>query len=58
MSKYIKSFTTVLKSLFHTNNGLSVSLGDRAVKSKGRYDLLAEAGKVQPKALDPKYIQR
>ena len=53
MSKYIKSFTTVPKALFRTNNGPSVSLRDRAVKSKGSYDLLNEAGRVQPKDLDP-----
>ena len=53
MLKYIKSFITVPKTLFRTDNGLLVSLRDRAVKSKGSYDLLSEAGKVQPKALEP-----
>ena len=35
------------------NNGPFIALRDRAVKKTGSYDLLTEAGKVKPKALDP-----
>ena len=53
MSKYIKSFMVMPKELFRVNNGHSIRLRDRSVKETGSYDLLTEAGKVKPKALDP-----
>ncbi|MCJ1249704.1 hypothetical protein MMC30_006930 [Trapelia coarctata] len=53
MSTYIGSFTVIPKELFRTNNGTSIVLRDRAMKPTGSYDLLTEAGKVKPKALDP-----
>jgi hypothetical protein len=53
MSKFFKSFTVFPRDLFRVNNGLSIRLRDRAVKRAGSYDLLTEAGKVKPKALNP-----
>lgn len=53
MSKYIQRFTVIPKELFRVNNGPSVALRDRSVKKMGSYDLMTEAGKVRPKALDP-----
>lgn len=41
------------KELFRVNNGHLIRLRDRSVKETGSYDLLTEAGKVKPKALDP-----
>jgi len=58
MSKFIKSFTTIPKDMFRVNNGSSVYLRDRAVKRTAKYDLLTEAGKVKPKALDPNSYTR
>lgn len=52
MSKYIQRFSVIPKELFRVNNGPSVALRDRTVKKTGSYDLLTEAGKVKPKALD------
>ena len=34
------------------NNGPLLALRDRTVKKTGSYDLVTEAGKVKPKALD------
>lgn len=53
MSKYIQRFNIIPKELFRLNNGPSIALRDRNVKKTGTYDLLTEAGKVKPKALDP-----
>ena len=53
MSKYIQRFTVIPKELFRINNGPSVALRDRTVKKTGSYDLLTEAGKVKPRALNP-----
>ncbi|MCJ1463596.1 hypothetical protein MMC07_002204 [Pseudocyphellaria aurata] len=53
MSKYIQRFSVIPKDLFRVNNGPSITLRDRTVKKTGPYDLVTEAGKVKPKALDP-----
>lgn len=53
MSRLIKTFTAIPKELFRLNNGSLIKLRDRAVKKVGSYDLLTEAGKVKPKALEP-----
>lgn len=47
------TFTVIPKEFFRANNGLIVTLRDRAIKKTGSYNLLTEAGKVKPKALDP-----
>lgn len=52
MAKLINTFKTVPKELFRVNNGPSISLRALPTKPKGSYDLLTEAGKVKPKALD------
>ena len=53
MSRYIQRFNAFPKELFRVNNGPSIALRDRTVKKTATYDLLTEAGKVKPKALDP-----
>jgi hypothetical protein len=55
MSKFIQSFTTIPKELFRLNNGRDIRLRGRPgpLRPLGVFDLLTEAGKVQPKALNP-----
>ena len=55
MSKLIQSFTTIPKELFLLNNGRDIRLRGRPgpLRPLGVFDLLTEAGKVQPKALNP-----
>jgi hypothetical protein len=55
MSKFIQSFTTIPKELFRLNNGRAIRLCGRPgpLRPPGRFDLLTEAGKVQPKTLNP-----
>ncbi|KAK2752224.1 hypothetical protein FQN54_008156 [Arachnomyces sp. PD_36] len=55
MSKYIQSFTVIPKELFRLNSGNAIRLRGVAgsLKPQRSFDLLTEAGKVQPKALDP-----
>ncbi len=50
----INTFKILPKELFRVNNGPSISLRALPTKPQGSYDLLTEAGKVKPKALDPK----
>jgi hypothetical protein len=55
MSKFIQSFTTIPKELFRLNNGRTICLRGRPgpLRPLAVFDLLTEAGKVQPKALNP-----
>jgi hypothetical protein len=39
--------------LFRMNSGKKIKLRDLALKKRSSYNVLSEAGKVQPKALDP-----
>ena len=53
MPKLINTFKTLPKELFRLNNGPSIRLRAWPTKPTGSYDLLTEAGKVKPKALNP-----
>jgi hypothetical protein len=57
MSKYIARYGSFPKDLFRLNNGLSVRIRDRAVKRTGSFDVVTEAGKVKPKAIDANTYQ-
>ncbi|WEW59977.1 hypothetical protein PRK78_005459 [Emydomyces testavorans] len=54
-NRFIQAFTRIPKELFRLNNGKEIRLrahpGPR--RPWGLFDLLTEAGKVKPKALDP-----
>jgi hypothetical protein len=55
MPRFIQSFTTIPRQLFRLNNGKIIRLRGHPgpLRPQGRFDLLTEAGKVQPKALNP-----
>lgn len=52
MSKFIRSFKVVPQELFRINNGSIVSLRDRSVKKKGKFDVDSKGGTLVPKGLD------
>ena len=57
MSKYIKVFTAFPRELFRVNNGGTIHLrafaGPHKPEGGKSFDVLTEAGKVKPKALNP-----
>jgi hypothetical protein len=53
MPNFINSFRHVPVLLFRLNTGKSIKLRERSVKRSKSFDVLSEAGKVYPKALDP-----
>lgn len=53
MPRYLGRYSSFPKELFRLNNGLLVQIRDRVAKRTGSFDLVTEAGKVKPKALDP-----
>ncbi|EKV12006.1 hypothetical protein PDIG_47210 [Penicillium digitatum PHI26] len=57
MSRYLARYGYFPKELFRLNNSLSVRLRDRAVKRTGSFDVVTEAGKMKPKAIDPTTYQ-
>ncbi|KAI9679894.1 MAG: hypothetical protein M1817_004909 [Caeruleum heppii] len=52
-SKFINAFKIIPKELFRLNNGPSIALREYSPQRNRSYDLLTEAGKVKPKALQP-----
>lgn len=53
MSKFIKTFTSIPKEMFRLNNGVLVAHHNHALKCSRIFDIMTDAGKVIPKALDP-----
>ena len=53
MSSFIRAFQVVPKELFRLNNGPTIALRERTTLRTRSYDLLTEANKVKPKALNP-----